>query len=124
TQLGRELLPQRHLLQRGRPGRALRGVGGARAVRERDPRGVPIASVGMDAVWPEIVDDARWAPSPHNTQPWLVRPLSTEAAELYAVRERLLPVEDPDGRFATAALGIFLEALEIAAARLGLTLET
>ena len=37
--------------------------------------------------------------APHNTQPWLVKLLSPDAAELYAPRERLLPVEDPDGRF-------------------------
>jgi len=74
--------------------------------------------------WREILDDARWAPSPHNTQPWLVRLLSPEAAELYAPRERLLPVEDPEGRFETAAQGIFLEALDVAAGKLGLTVET
>jgi len=86
------------------------------------PERLDVASV--DPVWHQIVDDARWAPSPHNTQPWFVKPLSPEEAELYAVRERLLPVEDPDGRFATAAQGIFLEALEVAAARLGLTIAT
>ena len=74
----------------------------------------------MDGIWQEILNDARWAPSPHNTQPWLVRPLSPEAAELYAPRERLLPVEDPDGRFETAAQGIFLEALDVAAGKFGL----
>ena len=36
AQLGRELLPQRHLLQRGRQGRPLRRLGGAGAVRRRD----------------------------------------------------------------------------------------
>jgi hypothetical protein len=75
-------------------------------------------------VWRAILDDARWAPSPHNTQPWLVRVLSPEAAELYAPRERLLLVEDPDGRFETAGQGIFLEALDVAAGELGLTVET
>ena len=44
-----------------------------------------------------------------------MRLLSPEAAELYAPRERLLPVEDPEGRFETAAQGIFLEALDVAA---------
>ena len=47
-----------------------------------------------------------------------------DAAELYAPRERLLPVEDPDGRFETAAQGIFLEALDVAAGKFGLTVET
>ena len=75
-------------------------------------------------IWSEILDHARWAPSPHNTQPWLVRLISPETAELYAPRERLLPVEDPDGRFETAAQGIFLEALDVSAAKFGLTVET
>ena len=43
--------------------------------------------------------------------------------KLYAPRERLLPVEDPEGRFETAAQGIFLEALDVAAGKLGLTVE-
>ena len=37
AQLGREVLPQPHLLQRGRQGRPLRRLGRARAVRDRDP---------------------------------------------------------------------------------------
>src|ERR687898_2978504 len=88
--------------------------------QEREPKA--FLSDGMDG-WREILDDARWAPSPHNTQPWLVRVLSPETAELYAPRGRLLPVEDPTGRFETAAQGIFLEALDVAAGRLGLTVE-
>lgn len=89
--------------------------------QEREPKA--FLSDDMDG-WREILDDARWAPSPHNTQPWLVRLLSPEAAELYAPRERLLPVEDPEGRFETAAQGIFLEALDVAAGKLGLMVET
>jgi nitroreductase len=75
------------------------------------------------APWLELVEDARLAPSPHNTQPWRVAPRSANEAELYAPVERLLPVEDPDGRFLTAGTGIFLEALAIAAAARGLRLE-
>jgi hypothetical protein len=78
---------------------------------------------GVDGIWRELIDDARWAPSPHNTQPWLVRVLSAETAEVYAPRGRLIPVEDPTGRFTTAAQGIFLEALDVAGGRLGLAVE-
>ena len=46
AQLGRGELPERHLLQRGRPGRPLRRLGGARALRDRDPRGVQNAARG------------------------------------------------------------------------------
>ena len=45
AQLGRELLPERHLLQRGRQGRPLRRLGRAGAVRHRGPRGVPVAAL-------------------------------------------------------------------------------
>ena len=89
----------------------------------REGDSVPIVRDGVGGLWRGIVDDARWAPSPHNTQPWLVRLISPEAAELYAPRERLLPVEDPEGRFETASLGVFLEALDVAAGGRGLRVE-
>ena len=76
----------------------------------------------MTAVWTQLVEDARFAPSPHNTQPWRVRPRSEHEADLEVPVERLLPVEDPDGRFLTAGVGIFLEALDVAAAARGLAL--
>ena len=43
AQLGRELVPQRRLLQRGRQGRPLRRVGGAGAVLTGDPGGLRVA---------------------------------------------------------------------------------
>ena len=45
AQLGREVLPHPHLLQRGRQGRPLRRLGGARTVRDRDPGGVQPAAL-------------------------------------------------------------------------------
>ena len=45
AQLGREVLPQPDLLSRGRQGRPLRRLGGARAVRDRDPGGVQAAAL-------------------------------------------------------------------------------
>lgn len=82
-----------------------------------DERSVTAAS------WLELVEDARLAPSPHNTQPWRLTPHSDREAELYAPVQRLLPVEDPDGRFLTAGTGMFLETLDVAAAARGLRLE-
>lgn len=76
----------------------------------------------MPAIWTELVEEARFAPSPHNTQPWRVRPRSEHEADLEAPVGRLLPVEDPEGRFLTATVGIFLEALDVAAAARGLAL--
>lgn len=76
----------------------------------------------MTAIWTQLVEDARFAPSPHNTQPWRVRPHSDHEADLEVPVDRLLPVEDPEGRFLTAGVGIFLEALDVAAAARGLAL--
>jgi hypothetical protein len=83
----------------------------------------PAAPAATTGVWRGVVHDALWAPSPHNTQPWQVRLLSGREAELWAPADRLLPVEDPEGRFLTAGLGIFLEALDVAAGARGLGLE-
>jgi hypothetical protein len=74
------------------------------------------------ATWAELVEDARRAPSPHNTQPWLVEATDDDHALLLCRAERLLPVEDPDGRFLTCGMGIFAEALRVAAEARGLTL--
>lgn len=70
--------------------------------------------------WDAIVADALRAPSPHNTQPWRVRVTSAQAADLLYVPSRLLPKTDADGRFMTIAMGIFAEALDIAAQARGL----
>jgi hypothetical protein len=66
--------------------------------------------------WGEWLEAARFAPSGHNTQPWLLDPLSDEAADLYYAPRRLLPVEDTTGRFSACFLGVFVEALNVAAA--------
>jgi hypothetical protein len=72
--------------------------------------------------WAQLVEDARRAPSPHNTQPWLVEATDDHDALLLCRSDRLLPVEDPDGRFLTCGLGIFVEALRVAAEARGLAL--
>lgn len=71
--------------------------------------------IAEDNIWPEIVDYARWCPTVHNMQPHRVKVLSADEAMLYCDTSRLLPVEDPECRFATVALGIFIEHLSIAA---------
>jgi hypothetical protein len=68
------------------------------------------------SAWMEWLEHARFAPSGHNTQPWLLHPVSDEAADLYYVPSRLLPVEDTTGRFSACFLGVFVEALNVAAA--------
>ena len=59
------------------------------------------------------------APSPHNTQPWLVA-LTDDRIVIQVDRRRLLPVVDPQARQALISLGAFLELLTLAAAAQGL----
>ena len=71
---------------------------------------------------PDIVSIARLAPSVHNTQPWKV------SAEDSSIRVSLdaahtLSDGDPTGRQTIISLGIFTEALIIAAASYGFTEE-
>ncbi len=75
------------------------------------------------AVWNELVDVARWSPSPHNVQPWRVRAIDHQQAELYVDRRRMLPDEDTTGSFIGCAMGMFVEALSIAAAHRDLRLQ-
>jgi nitroreductase len=70
-------------------------------------------------MWSDLVEDARRAPSPHNTQAWLLEIDDDRRARVSSRAERLLPVEDPDHRFLTGGIGIFVEALRVAAAARG-----
>ncbi len=53
AQLGREGLPQPHLLPRGRAGRPLRRLGRATALQRRTPRSVPLPALMIGALWDE-----------------------------------------------------------------------
>lgn len=74
-------------------------------------------------MWEELAEYARWSPSPHNVQPWQLRARSEREADLLYVPSRLLPAEDPLGRFLMVALGIFVENLAVAAHAKGFQLE-
>jgi hypothetical protein len=76
-----------------------------------------------EGTWQRLVEAASWAPSPHNTQPWLVRPRSDTEGDLFVPAERTLPVTDASGAFMTCTLGVFVEALDVAAAAEGLAVE-
>lgn len=78
----------------------------------------PVSSDAL-ARWAQLLEYARWSPSPHNVQPWKVRPVSATEAELYYDPQRLLPHTDPTSRFTIAGLGMFIECLTIAANPLG-----
>lgn len=69
--------------------------------------------------WDRISELARLAPTPHNTQPYRLRPRGDDEAEIVLVPSRLLPVEDRGNRYVYAALGIFAAAVELAARAIG-----
>ena len=65
-------------------------------------------------MWQELAEYARWAPSPHNTQPTRLRIIDAERAELHFVAQRGLPFGDPVGKFTHLTFGIFAETMRIA----------
>lgn len=72
-----------------------------------------------DGPWHEIGDVARLAPTPHNTQPFRIRPRADGGADLLLSCERLLPDEDPGNAYVTSAFGVFALALEHAGRAFG-----
>lgn len=75
------------------------------------------------SIWETLLATAIHAPSPHNVQPWRVRILSDNHAELLIEKRRTLPKEDPTGSFIILTMGLFIEALSILAANRALQLE-
>jgi len=75
-------------------------------------------------LWKEFLEYARFAPSPHNVQPWKVKLISATEADLFYDPKRLLPDTDSTGRFLMTGFGIFIEALCIAAKAKGYTIKT
>lgn len=73
--------------------------------------------------WKRLLETAIYAPSPHNVQPWRVRILSDETADLLIEKSRTLPKEDPTGSFIILTMGLFIEALTILAAEISLKLD-
>jgi len=84
-------------------------------------RAVPRASVSIGP-WRELAELARLAPTPHNTQPFRIRPLNARLAQILILRERMLPVEDTGNLYVLSAFGIFAETLEAAGRHFGLEL--
>jgi hypothetical protein len=73
--------------------------------------------------WLEIARYAQRAPSPHNTQPFRLKILNQEQAEVVFLPRRGLYVADPLGRFTWLTAGIFVEICSIAARSLGCELD-
>lgn len=73
--------------------------------------------------WYKIIEYARWAPSPHNMQPWLFDIQSKNQATLMYDPKRLLPNTNPNGSYMYVGFGILFETMSIAAAKLGKDVE-
>ena len=71
------------------------------------------------ATWRAIAHLARRAPTPHNTQPFRIRPIDAHTAEIVALADRFLPEEDHGNRYVASAFGILAATIEVAAATLG-----
>jgi nitroreductase len=74
------------------------------------------------SVWKTLLETAIYTPSPHNVQPWRLRIVSDESADLLIETRRTLPKEDPTGSFIILTMGLFIEALIILAANRSLKL--
>ena len=67
-------------------------------------------------MWQKLLETAIYAPSPHNVQPWRLRIVSNDSADLLIEKHRTLPKEDPTGSFIILTMGLFIQALKIIAA--------
>ncbi len=76
--------------------------------------GTPPQDVRLDAFRHAIL-----APNAHNRQPWIVRLVDNDAAEISCDPDKRLPVTDPFDRQTTIGFGTFLEIARIAAAERG-----
>ena len=83
------------------------------------PEGGPHDGRDPEGVWQEGAAYARWAPSPHNIQPWLLRVVSPTHCELLYNPARLLPKTDPTSAFTVMGLTMFAEYLSVAVAPRG-----
>ncbi len=88
-------------------------VAGRRSVRRY--RSDPVSEADLEA----ILEAARWAPSPHNSQPWLFA-ASRDRIDLFADHARSMGTMDPLAREVALSLGCALENLVLAAGAHGL----
>jgi nitroreductase len=78
--------------------------------------GVPARLAAQEVL--DVLRAAHRAPSIHNTQPWLFRPLPDGVEVLQDLR-RALPASDPNGRDRLVSCGAAVRNAEVALARLG-----
>ncbi|AUZ35572.1 hypothetical protein C3B78_14670 [Arthrobacter sp. PGP41] len=69
--------------------------------------------------WLDIAEEVRWYPSPHNSQPIKLRPISETVAVVYYDLDLGLPAESFGIPFGHVCAGVFLESLSVVAATRG-----
>lgn len=72
----------------------------------------------MDNVFANILDAALRAPSPHNTQPWLIKNLPS-GVEIYLSKSRTLPAVDKMNYDILRSVGCCLENIRLAIENIG-----
>jgi hypothetical protein len=73
----------------------------------------------MVRIWDDVLESVRLYPSPHNSQPIKLRPLSDTTAAIFYDLDLGLPAESFGIPFAHVCAGVFLESLHVVAAGLG-----
>jgi len=99
---------------------AFAGRASDRDLEPRTPMPVPLS---RPAVWEQLSSIARWAPTPHNTQPLRLVPRDDGTADIVILTARMLPREDHGNRYVTSTFGIFASALRRAGEHFGHTVE-
>lgn len=74
--------------------------------------------------WEDILEDARWYPSPHNSQPIRAELKNAQQAVFYYDKKCGLPAENYGIPFGFVCMGVFLEGLRVCAAARGFKLHT
>lgn len=77
-----------------------------------------------EKIWLEILEDARWYPSPHNSQPITAKIISEHTAVFYYNKQKGLPAENYGIPFGFVCMGVFLEGLRVCAAARGFDIKT
>ena len=81
--------------------------------------GIGISAGDDTKKWTDLIDYARWCPSPHNVQPWKMKLISKKEAHLYYDPTRVPFTVDRNTSFTIAGMGMFIECLNIAARQSG-----
>jgi len=77
----------------------------------------------IDPILENILDQARWAPSGDNTQPWRFEIVETRHVVVHGFDTRSHCVYDLDGHPSQLSLGALLESMALAASTHGLRME-